>query len=159
PPPQPSAACSQILDARILRGMRSNLTVGGTDGQVADGGHWLGDRRASSGPCGQLRPVVGSGQTVLATWLYALRLAASSGLAPGSLPLYGSRLVRTPHPLRCRLWLAHPLTRYGPGSASDGVGAAGYLPLAVSSARRSPTRSWAGGCGGWAGDVGGKGYL
>src|SRR5262249_20753912 len=26
PPPQPSAACSQILDARILRGMRSNLT-------------------------------------------------------------------------------------------------------------------------------------
>jgi len=43
--------------------------VGGTDGQVAVGGHRLGDRRAGPGRWGQLRPLVGGGQTVLATWL------------------------------------------------------------------------------------------
>ena len=36
---------------------------------------------------------------------------ASSGLAPGSSTFCSYSFVRTPHPLRCRLWLAHPLTR------------------------------------------------
>ena len=54
---------------RISRGVRSNLIRGGTDGQMADGGHRLGDRGASPGSRGQLRPLVGNGQRVLATGL------------------------------------------------------------------------------------------
>ena len=43
--------------------------AGSTHGQVAYGGYWLGDRRASPSGWGQLRPLLGSGQTVLASWL------------------------------------------------------------------------------------------
>jgi hypothetical protein len=38
-----------------------------------------------------------SGQTLLAASLSALRLTASSALAPGSPALYGYSFVRTPH--------------------------------------------------------------
>jgi len=60
----------QGLGRRIWRRTHaSGRRRGGTDGQVADGGHRLGDRRANPGHRGLLPHLMANGQRVLETGL------------------------------------------------------------------------------------------